>query len=142
MTIYGNFDHLWSERRCIMTASEVLEKAKAANITLQTEGDDLVVTGPREAVVKFLSLLRQHKADLVATLREERTARCPACGSVGHQHPGAPGCDRREVLSARRYPAPLLWRGSEDAWAAGEPQPPLPVEEEWNGNRAAALAAA
>ena len=55
--------------------------------------------------------------------------RCPACGSVGHQHPGAPGCDRREVVSARRYPAPLGWRGTEDAWTAGAPQAPLPGAE-------------
>jgi len=126
MTIYGNFDHLWSERRCIMTASEVLEKAKAANITLQTEGDDLVVTGPREAVVKFLPMFREQKPGLLALLQQQ-TLRCPACGSVGHTTPGAPGCDRREVLSARRYPAPLLWRGSEKEWTAGAPQPPLPL---------------
>jgi len=55
--------------------------------------------------------------------------RCPACGSVGHQHPGAPGCDRREVVSARRYPAPLGWRGTEDAWTAGALVAPLPGAE-------------
>jgi hypothetical protein len=35
----------------------------------------------------------------------------------------------REVVSARRYPAPLLWRGSEKEWTAGAPQPPLPSEQ-------------
>ena len=123
-----------------MTAREVLEKAKAANITILPDGENLAVTGPNEEVLKFLPMLREHKQNLLALLRQEKTPRCPACGSVGHQHPGAPGCDRREVVSARRYPAPLVWRGTEDAWTAGAPQPPL--EEEWNGNRAAALAGA
>lgn len=122
-----------------MTASEVLEKAKAANITILPDGEDLAVTGPREEVLKFLSLLREHKQDLLALLREKKTARCPACGSVAHTTPGAPGCDRREVVSARRYPAPLLWRGSEEEWTAGAPQPPL-EEGGRDGNRAAALA--
>lgn len=112
-----------------MTASEVLEKAKAANITLLPDGENLAVTGPREEVLKFLSLLREHKQDLLALLRQRTAWRCPACGSVAHTTPGAPGCDRREVLSARRYPAPLLWRGTEEEWERGEPQPPLPVEE-------------
>lgn len=121
-----------------MTGEDVLAVLRGAGLDVRLRGEDVVLRG--RLTPDLVALARQHKADLLALLRQERTARCPACGSVGHQHPGAPGCDRREVLSARRYPAPLLWRGTEEEWTAGEPQPPLPVEGGRDGNRAPALA--
>src|SRR5690606_28524212 len=101
---------------------EVLAVLRAAGLDVRLRGEDVVVRG--RLTPDLVALARQHKADLLALLRR---ARCPACGSVGHNNPGAPGCDRREVVSARRYPAPLLWRGSEKEWTAGAPQPPLPL---------------
>ncbi len=109
-----------------MTARDVMEQAREAGISIRLGDGDLVVTGPKEEVLKFLPMFREQKPGLLALLQQQ-TLRCPACGSVGHTTPGAPGCDRREVVSARRYPAPLLWRGSEKEWTAGAPQPPLPL---------------
>lgn len=110
-----------------MTGEEVLAFLRAVGLDVRLRGEDVVVRG--RLTPDLVALARQHKADLLALLRQESRRRCPACGSVGHQHPGAPGCDRREVVSARRYPAPLLWRGSEKEWTAGAPQPPLPSEQ-------------
>ena len=110
-----------------MTGEEVLAFLRAVGLDVRLRGEDVVVRG--RLTPDLVALARQHKADLLALLRQESRRRCPACGSVGHATPGAPGCDRREVLSARRYPAPLLWRGSEKEWTAGAPQPPLPSEQ-------------
>ena len=107
-----------------MTGEEVLAVLRAAGLEVRLRGEDVVVRG--RLTPDLVALARQHKADLRALLQQQ-TLRCPACGSVGHTTPGAPGCDRREVVSARRYPAPLLWRGSEKEWTAGAPQPPLPL---------------
>jgi len=108
-----------------VTGEEVLAALRAAGLEVRLRGEDVVVRG--RLTPDLVALARQHKADLRALLRQESWRRCPACGSVGHATPGAPGCDRREVVSARRYPAPLLWRGSEEEWRAGAPQPPLPL---------------
>ncbi len=107
-----------------MTGEEVLAFLRAVGLDVRLRGEDVVVRG--RLTPGLVALARQHKADLLALLQQQ-TLRCPACGSVGHTTPGAPGCDRREVVSARRYPAPLLWRGSEKEWTAGAPQPPLPL---------------
>ena len=107
-----------------MTGEEVLAFLRAVGLDVRLRGEDVVVRG--RLTPDLVALARQHKADLLALLQQQ-TLRCPACGSVGHTTPGAPGCDRREVVSARRYPAPLLWRGSEKEWTAGAPQPPLPL---------------
>ena len=107
-----------------MTGEEVLAVLRAAGLDVRLRGEDVVVRG--RLTPDLVALARQHKADLRALLRQ-RPARCPACGSVSHATPGTTGCDRREVVSARRYPAPLLWRGSEKEWTAGAPQPPLPL---------------
>lgn len=110
-----------------MTGEEVLAFLRAVGLNVMLRGDDVVLRG--RVTPDLVALARQHKADLLALLRQESRRRCPACGSVGHATPGAPGCDRRAVVSARHYPAPLLWRGSEKEWTAGAPQPPLPSEQ-------------
>jgi hypothetical protein len=59
-----------------MDAMTLLREAQEAGLAVHIDGDNLVVEGPRTAA-PVVEKLRQHKAEVLAALRDPC---CPACG--------------------------------------------------------------
>jgi hypothetical protein len=52
-----------------MSAAEALNEARAAGIHFNIDGDDLVLEAPAPPPPALLSLLKHHKADILAILK-------------------------------------------------------------------------
>ena len=88
-----------------MSAKTVLAEAVARGLTLMTNGEKIIYTGPREAVTDdLLDRLRQHKAELLRLLPAE----AEKTGQVLHTNYGA----------GYRHPDGLVEAGT------SEPMPP------------------
>src|SRR5215471_18995434 len=55
-----------------MSAARLLETARAAGLSFEVEGQDLIVEADRDPPPELIASLRQHKAELIAFLASPR----------------------------------------------------------------------
>lgn len=78
-----------------MSATDAIKAARAAGVELRLEGEDLMLEARVAPSPEVLGLLRRHKADIVARLRQQRQAVTIArCDPTSPPHLG----DRSELV--------------------------------------------
>jgi len=82
-----------------MSAARLLETARAAGLSIEIDGGDLIVEADRDPPAELLNELRQHKAELIAVLRPASDKLSVAPIEVPEARSASPEC--RDDLGER-----------------------------------------
>jgi hypothetical protein len=85
-----------------MIAQRLIEDARAAGLSMEVEGGDLIVEADRDPPPELLAELRQHKAELIAFLVPPPPASAPPL-------PGPDALDERALLNDDGANVPRRW---------------------------------
>jgi hypothetical protein len=114
-------------------ADRLIEAAEAARLSLEPEGDRLIVEAEGEPPPDLITALREHKAEVIETLRWLRRPLVMRDGRRLYRFRAdaipddVPDCTKPLIEAARRSHAVLVADGSE-LIVVERPRPGLPVE--------------
>jgi hypothetical protein len=90
-----------------MTPIDLLAGLAACGVRLTPQGDHLAVRGPRDVLTPdLLAMLRRHKADLMAILRQPAAPVAPESPTAGQAGVDPPPAERTIGSRLERFPFP------------------------------------